>query len=236
VGRAAAWAARELALAAAAPVTNRVADAADVALGAYSAHASTRDGARGLHGASMRRGRSGPSRRGDELEPGSSVMIVGGQFWHGGDDRANALAQLGIDFAAFEADLAHGDRERDAVWIVADVAPALAAWKNFVARIAASRVAAYVTEWSVFESWWQRLVRLREAARARGIPLESMEPIMLPKTVWERGAGGVGSQLDTWMTLGKTAIFGAMAITGVVGFYSIAKELHGHVKRKLGEG
>jgi hypothetical protein len=225
MGRAAAWVARELAVSAAAPYTNRVADVAETALHAHGVVTSTRDGFGGLRDTG-RRIDYHPNR------PGGRV-IAGGQFWHGGDDRAIALAQIGADFERLQDDLiAHAHTEADATWISSDVAPVIAAWRTFVTRIAKSKLAAYVTEWPVFLAWQGRLILLRSASRARGIHLESPEPVGLPQTVWERATSGNGTSLDTWLTLGKTIVFGAIAVTGVTGLYAMIRQTSHYVKTK----
>lgn len=207
--RAARWLGREIAIGLAAPMTNVAADGYAIADNGYVAAEQAYRGTRGL-------GR----------------VVVGGEFWHGGGDRKNALAQIGTDFITFRNDLTATAGPEDATWIAADVAPTFAEWQNFVARMAESGIASYVTEWSVFESWAGRLKRLREAARARGIHLESPEPEALPQTVWQRGATGTGSSLDVWIAAGKTAVFGAIAITGTIAFFSILKDLHGLAQKR----
>lgn len=208
--RAARWLGKEIALGVAAPVTNAAADGYLITENAFDALDGIRRGGRGLR-----------------------KTVVAGEFFHGGGDRKNALAQLGTDFLTFHNDLVkNATLATCAEWIAADVAPTLAEWQNFVARMAATPLAAYVTEWSVFESWFGRLVRLRAAARSKGVVLESADPQPLPQTVWERGATGTGSALDVWIAAGKTAVFGAVAITGIFGFYAIVRDLHGIAKRK----
>lgn len=207
------WIGREIAIGIAAPVTNAAADGFAIAEnGAIAADQAYR-GARGLRS-----------------------TVIGGEFWHGGDDRRNAIAQLGLDFLAFHADVIRNAAQVPGgacvEWIADDVAPVLAEWQNFVARMAASTIAAYVTEWSVFETWFDRLARLRQAAKAKGIHLDSPEPTPLPQTVWQRGANGTGSSLDVWIAGGKTVVFGAIAVTGIAAFYSIIRDIHGLYKRR----
>jgi hypothetical protein len=153
---------------------------------------------------------------------------VGGEWVHGGSDRANALAQIGIDAASLEHELAGVTSEADRAWVAASAAPVFSAWKEFVARLAASPVAPYTTEWSVYTSWRDRFVMLRNLARMRGIVLTSPDPPPLPKTIFERANSGEGSQLDGYLTLAKTAILGAITLTGVIGFYSIVRDLRRH--------
>jgi hypothetical protein len=193
---------REVAWSLASPVTNRLADAYDVHQRFAS---SAREASYGLgHLASMQ-----PTR-------------VAGLIFHGPGDRRAALEQLGLDWISFEKDIIASNADAD--FITIDISPALAGWTDFLNKIRASPVALYTVEWSTFESWQTRLFRLREAARARGIHLTSIEPTPLPKTIWQRGGDGTGTQLDTWLTFGKVIVFGMIAITGVVGFFSLARD------------
>jgi hypothetical protein len=151
---------------------------------------------------------------------------MAGEWFHGTGDRANALAQIGIDAQALERDLdSAATTDADRAWLAEVAAPTFSAWKDFLARTAANRVAAYTTEWSVYLSWQARLKSLRDFARARGLVLTSPEPQPLPRTVWERAASGEGSKLDGYLALGKTAIVAAITLTGVVGFYTIVRDL-----------
>ncbi len=208
--RAARWLGKEIATGLAAPVTNAVADGYAIAENGYIAADQAYRGGRGL-------------RR----------VVVGGEFWHGGGDRRNALAQIGTDFITFHNDLIRNATSDICVeWIKDDVAPTLAEWQNFVSRMAASSLASYVTEWSVFESWWNRLTKLRAAAKAKGIKLDSPDPEPLPQTVWQRGANGTGTSLDVWIAAGKTAVLGAIAVTGILAFYSISRDVHAAIMRR----
>lgn len=153
--------------------------------------------------------------------------ISAGEWFHGSSDRMNAIAQLGIDFAALHGDLErHAISAQDAAWVITEVVPTFQAWEAFVVRQANSSLAPWVTEWSVFETWEGRLRRLRELARARGLVLDSPDPMPLPKTIWQRGEQGEGSPLDTWFGLLKTAILGAVAITGFASFYIVLRDFH----------
>lgn len=154
------------------------------------------------------------------------AVQIGGEWFHGGSDRANALAQIGIDASALERDLdAAATSDADRAWVAMAAGPVFSAWRDFVARMAATQLAAYATEWSVFLAWQERFLNLRQLARARGLTLTSPEPQRLPKTIWERAASGEGSKLDGYLSIAKTAILGAVAVTGVIGFYSVLRDL-----------
>lgn len=211
LGAVATWCAHEVIADVTAPI---VADAATAYVGIRDTQTAVRRIYVGAEG--VRR----DGRRGER-------MISAGEWFHGASDRSNALAQLGIDFAALHGDLnTHAVSATDAAWVITEVVPALSAWEAFVAREASSALAPWVTEWTVYETWWDRLTRLRELARARGIILESPDPLPLPKTIWQRGAHGEGSPLDTWFGLLKTAIFAAVALTGFASFYVILRDFH----------
>lgn len=223
MGRGTRWIARELAVSAAAPVTNVIADGAEYAiLGIDQARIAWRGG-RGLHRAYA-----------DERGSTPSHAVLGGEFSHGAGDRTNALASIGSDFLALGRDLAAADACTE--WIATDVAPVFSAWATFVTRMADSPLASYVTQWRVFEAWWQRVVDLREAARARGIVLASPEPQPLPKTIWQRGADGTGSTFDAWMSLGRKGFFAALALTGAIGLYVTVKNVRRDVRALVAGG
>ena len=152
---------------------------------------------------------------------GSRHLVVAGEFLHGPGDRSAAIASITADLVALQADIEHGARSPDdARWAMSDVVPALAAWQDFVAHERASALAPWVTDWSAFTQWQDRVLRLRELARARGIALSSADPVPLPMTVWERGGSGTGSSTDRYMALVKWAIYAALGIIGFASLYA----------------
>ena len=205
------WCAHEAAASYTAPIATRAA----------TAYVQGQDLVRGAR--FMRIGLEGVKSHGRRGEH----VISAGEWFHGASDRVNALSQLGIDFANFHGDLErHAVTPADATWVITEVIPAFQAWDEFLRRQAEGTLTSWVTEWSVYETWEARLRRLRELARARGIILESPEPLPLPKTIWQRGEQGEGSPLDTWFGFLKTAILGAVAITGFASFYIVLKDWH----------
>lgn len=160
------------------------------------------------------------------LRGAGARVHAGGEFFHGASDRANALAQIGIDAQILERELAAASSDTDRAWVADVAAPVFSAWKDFLARTAAGGLAVYTTEWSVYQSWRERFLLLRSLAKSRGIPLASPEPPPLQKTIWERAASGEGSKLDGYLAIGKTVILGAITLTGVIGFYSVLRDLH----------
>lgn len=158
------------------------------------------------------------------LRGAGARVHAGGEFFHGASDRANALAQIGIDATTLERELAEAPAA-DQAWVADTAAPVFSAWKDFLSRVATNHLAAYTTEWSVYASWRERFVLLRNLAKLRGIHLASPEPLPLQKTIWERAASGEGSKLDGYLAIGKTVILGAITLTGVVGFYSVLRDL-----------
>jgi len=215
-GRAATWLGHELAAEVTAPYVQRGArifsDAATAAGGARDAYVYTRamrhDGLRG------------------------SRMVSAGEWFHGLSDRQNAIAQLGADFSALQGDLAlHATSPADVAWTVSVVAPVMAAWQDFAQKQHASGLSPWVTEWSVYLTWQERLHLLRSLARSRGIELDSPDPVPLPLTVWERSRTGEGGGLDAWLGLFKVVLLGAAATAGLVGFVAIAREWHRGLSR-----
>lgn len=164
---------------------------------------------------------------------GSRHLVVAGEFLHGPGDRSAALASITADFVALQSDIEHGAQSpADAAWALGDIVPALAAWNDFVSRERSSALAPYVTDWSAFTSWQERLVRLRELARARGIELGSPEPVPLPKTVWERGGEGSGNAVDKYMALVKWAVYAALGILGFASLYAALRSVRYEIVRR----
>jgi hypothetical protein len=153
-------------------------------------------------------------------------MVSAGEWFHGLSDRRAALGELGADFAALQGDLSlHAEAPADLAWVQAVVTPTMSDWQAFASKQEGSALSPWVTEWSVYEQWQERLRRLRELARSRGIQLDSPEPVALPRTIWQRGNSGEGGPLDAAFGLLKTAIFGAIALTGLVAFVVIVRDL-----------
>lgn len=194
-------------------------------------------GARALH-AYSRRGRSfaadsrpvsGSRSAAADSRPvsgssGEAPLYVAGELFHGPDERKRALAALATDFAALQNDLAiSATGPGDADWVRLVVVPILADWHTFMTGVNKTDLAVFTLEWSAVAEWHERLTRLRELARTRGIALVSPDPVDLPKTIWERGGSGTGSVADTTLSFLKVSVYGIIAITGFVGFFSIVK-------------
>jgi hypothetical protein len=225
-GRAAHWIARELAAPAVDPLVDR-------ALGAYG------DVARGARGAAtFYRGSSELSRSGrrgyrwDREADGPAAgarreaAAIKGEIWHGAGDRELAIGQIGSDLEALHVDIGRaasaGDANAQALLDV--IGPTIVQWDTFVSHERSTVLAPWVTEWSTFETWWQRVRALRDAAKAKGIPLASPEMAPLPKTIWQRAESGTGTTLDVWISALKTVILGTMAIVGAAGFCSVVRD------------
>ncbi len=197
---------------------SRVAFVTDPALGVYGGALAAVDGARGTH-----QGVRGLRR---EHGRGRDHVVSAGEWFHGPADRSRALAQLSTDFQTFTNDLAAvATSPADAAWVTSVVLPTLEEWRAFVAHVTSSDLASWVTEWAVFEQWAERLRRLRELARAHGLPLSSAEPVPLPRTIWQRGSTGSGSSFDLLFSLLRTVVYGAIAVTGVIGFYTVVRDV-----------
>ncbi len=164
----------------------------------------------------------------DDRNGNAPRVTVGGEIFHGPADRQHALAALTTDYTAFQNDLALTARApADLDWACLVVAPVLADWARFVGAVRANTLSAYTLEWSAIEEWYERLVRLRELARTRGIALVSPEPVKLPRTIWERGGSGTGSVADTAVSFLKVGVLAVVAVTGFVGFFSVIRTWKG---------
>ena len=161
---------------------------------------------------------------------GSARTVVAGEFLHGPGDRAAAIGSLSADFAALKRDILTSARNpEDAAWALASVVPQIAAWQGFVDNEKSSMLAPYLTDWSAFVTWQEKLVRLRELAAARGIALTSADPIPLPMTVWERTENGRGSGADRWLTLAKWTVYAALGLMGALSLYAALRAVRREV-------
>lgn len=162
----------------------------------------------------------------------SGGVVIGNGLYHGDGDRKVALEMLDLGFADLERELADAitsappseKNSATAQWWTIHVAPAIAEWRSFAANERASWIARVATKWETFETWRDRLVRLRENARIQGIALASPEPISLPKTITERGHAGAGSPFQTLWTFVKVVLYAAIGVTGFIGLYRVAQD------------
>lgn len=220
-GRAAHWIARELAAPAVDPLVDRALDV----------YGNVSRGARGA--ATFYRGSSELARYGRRGAASASATAVRGEIWHGAADRELAITQIGADLGALHVDVGRAASAGDAnaAALLDVIGPTIVQWDTFVAHERATVLARWVTEWSTFETWWQRVRALRDAAKAKGVPLASPEMAPLPKTIWQRAETGTGTPVDVWISALKTVILGTMAIVGAAGFYSVVRDF----SRRTGE-
>lgn len=192
-----------------------------------------RRGARGARHAYM-----GALEIGGRGPAGEPLQVVGQELWHSVADRQRAIAQLTTGFQALAGDLAAwqsanhdlATASSSAQWMAADVTPTLDEWHAFAEHESGSWWVRAATSWDAFEEWWSRLKRLRELARAHGITLQSVEPAPLPKTIWQRGAEGKGSEAAAWLGVLKIGIATAIGITGAVTLYTVLRDLRASAK------
>lgn len=154
--------------------------------------------------------------------------LVGQELIHTVADRSRALAQLSTGFKTLASDLAvwlasnkdQPGASARAQWLAADVTPTLEEWQSFVAHEGRSWWAKLATSWETFEQWWDRLKQLRVLARAHGIMLQSTEPVPLPKTIWQQGEEGKGSEATAILGVLKIGAISILTLTGVAGVFS----------------
>jgi hypothetical protein len=166
-------------------------------------------------------------------EAARPLTAIGQEFFHSVADRQRAIAMLSTHFKAFANDLAvWHEANKDAPnatssaqWLAADVTPTLDEWGSFVEHESKSWWTKAATSWETFEEWWNRLKQLRTLARAHGISLQSAEPVPLPKTIWQRGASGKGSEATAYLGILKIGMFAALSLTGVVSLFAIIRDL-----------
>jgi hypothetical protein len=162
-----------------------------------------------------------------------AVTTVGQELIHTVSDRRRALAQISTGFRTLASDLAvwlstNSDQpgaSTRAQWLAADVTPTLEEWKAFVTHEGRSWWTKLATSWETFEQWWDRLKQLRSLARAHGIMLQSAEPVPLPKTIWQQGAEGKGSEATAILGVLKIGALSALTIMGAAGLFSAIHNL-----------
>ena len=158
---------------------------------------------------------------------------IGQELFHTAADRDRAIAQLSTGFRALASDLAvwqlsnkdHPDANKTAQWLAADVTPMLEEFNAFVAREKKSWWTKIATSWETFEGWWDRLKQLRSLARAHGVLLQSADPSPLPKTIWQHGAEGTGSEATAILGVLKIGAFTALGLMGAAGLYAAIRSL-----------
>ena len=175
---------------------------------------------------------------GGRAEASRPATEVGQELFHTVADRELAIAQLSTGFKALTSDLAiwqtsntnHPDASANAQWFAADVTPTLEEWSAFVEHERKSWWTKLATSWETFENWWERLKQLRGLARAHGITLQSVEPIPLPKTIWQRGAEGKGSEAIAVLGVLKIGALTALTLMGAAGLYSGLRNLRSRAR------
>lgn len=159
--------------------------------------------------------------------------MVGQEMIHTVPDRERAIAQISTGFKTLASDLAvwmssntdQPGASARAQWLAADVTPTLEEWNAFVAHEGKSWWTKVATSWETFEQWWDRLKQLRSLARAHGILLQSTEPVPLPKTIWQQGAEGKGSEATAILGVLKIGALVTLTIMGAAGFLTVIHNL-----------
>lgn len=162
-----------------------------------------------------------------------TITEVGQELFHTVADRERAIAHLSTSFSALVNDLAVWqtsnsrlpEASKTAQWLAADVTPALQEWNQFVTREKKSWWTKLATSWETFEQWWDRLRQLRSMARAHGVVLQSIEPVPLPKTIWQLSEEGKGSEATAVLGVIKIGALTTLGLLGAAGLYSAVRAL-----------
>lgn len=170
--------------------------------------------------------------RNEAIISGALPQTDAGIFF-GGDDRATALALLTVGFSALRADLESTLRahisdptmDRARMWWTTEALPTFAEWDEFAKNEKASWIARFATSWEAFEEWRHRLLSMRDTARAVGLAVNAPPPAQLPMTLFQRGAAGRGSFLESLWTAVKSVAFGVVAIFGFFGLYGAYRDI-----------
>jgi hypothetical protein len=161
------------------------------------------------------------------------LATIGQEFFHTVADRQRAIAMLSTGFKALSNDLAVWQTANKDVpnatataqWLAADVTPTIDEWNLFATRETGSWWHKVATSWDTFENWELRLRQLRSLARAHGVVLQSSEPPPLPKTIWQRGAEGKGSEATALLGILKIGAAAVLTVMGIAGAYAVVREL-----------
>lgn len=169
---------------------------------------------------------------GGRAEAAKTPAQVGQDLVHTLSDRDRAIAQIATGFRALASDLAvwtanndRGEVSKLAQWIAADVTPTMEEWKAFTAREQKSWWTKIATSWDTFERWWERLKQLRSLARAHGVVLQSVDPLPLPKTIWQLSDAGAGSEATALLGVLKIGALTALGLMGVAGLYGAIRSV-----------
>lgn len=148
--------------------------------------------------------------------------LVGSDWFHGAGDRRAALAQLRNDFDHIALDLSRVPTDAP---ILRALTPTLDGFDAFYAAETASTLAPWITEWSVFEDWKERVAWVRMAARAAGVTLTGSEPTNLPKTLWERGQDGTGTGTDRAFVFGRDMLKIGLGVAAAIGIWKFGRKI-----------
>jgi hypothetical protein len=76
-----------------------------------------------------------------------------------------------------------------------------------------------------YEKWLERVRQLRQTVEAKGIDIESAPPADLTQTFGGEAIDAAKRGLGDVMSMAKVAIYGALALVGVVAVSSVAQSL-----------
>ncbi len=159
--------------------------------------------------------------------------VIGQELFHTVADRARAIVSLSTSFRSLANDLAvwqtanttAPEASAFAQWLSADVTPILDEWRDFVEHEQKSWWTKLATSWETFEEWWNRLKQLRALARAHGVQLQSVEPVPLPKTIWQKSSEGKGSEATALLGVLKIGALAILGVMGAAGIFAVVRDL-----------
>jgi len=165
---------------------------------------------------------------------GRADAQVGISLFHTVGDRERAVEQMATDFAGAYGDLftAMGWRpdhpELDEAsplyqfWAI-DVKPTVDEWSKFRDEQRDSYFTRWATNWETYESWQERLKRLRELIRARLGHMTSAEPLTLPTTILADAEDAAKKVVDKTFDVAKVATVAAIGVGGAVLIYALIR-------------
>ncbi len=160
--------------------------------------------------------------------------LIGISLFHTVGDRERAVEQMSTDFAGTYGDLftALGWRpdhpELDETsplyqfWLI-DVKPTVDEWSKFCHEQRDSYFTRWATSWETYESWQERLNRLRDAIRSRIGHMTSAEPASLPTTILADAADATKKVVDKTFDVAKIGVVAAIGVCGALLAFSMVR-------------
>ena len=160
--------------------------------------------------------------------------LIGISLFHTVGDRERAVEQMSTDFAGTYGDLFtalgwrpdHPELDQTSplysFWVI-DVKPTADEWGKFRDEQRDSYFARWSTSWEAYESWQERLNRLRDVIRARLGHMTSAEPVSLPTAILADAADATKKVVEKTLDVAKVATVAAIGVGGALLVYAMIR-------------